>query len=112
MTSFPNNNNQIISIYCPFPSVEEAEKTAQTLLDEKLIACANILPSGLSVYVWEGKVQKESETYVFFKTSAKVASQTIKRIEELHPYEVPAIIRFEAESNKAFADWVKDSIGE
>lgn len=104
--------SKIVSIYCPFPSMEEAEKAAQVLLDEKLIACANILPPGRSLYVWDEKVQKESETFVFFKTSIETASGTIRRIEELHPYEVPAIIQFEAKANEAFADWINDSLGD
>lgn len=109
MSKSPNN---IISIYCPFPSQEEAEKVATALLSENLIACANILPSGLSIYNWQGKAQRESETFVFFKTSAETAPRTIKRIEELHPYDVPAILQFTVNANPEYVKWVDQCMEE
>ena len=46
-------------------STEEAEKIASTLLNEKLIACSNIIggadKSLFSIYTWQGKVEKDPE---------------------------------------------------
>ena len=42
-------------IWCPFPDEGEARRVAGTLLDEGLIACANIVPGMISLYVWQGK---------------------------------------------------------
>ena len=96
----------MILIYSPFPNREEARTASLTLLQEGLIACANLLPQGLSLYVWEGKIQEEDETYVLFKTTVELAEKAKKRLEEIHPYEVPAVIAWDTTANRAFENWV------
>lgn len=101
-----NSLSKIASIYCAFPSLQEAEKAADVLLNEKLIACANILPGVLSIYRWEGKVEKQSEVIGFFKTSEMNAPKAIERMKDLHPYDVPGIIHFTATANPEYVEWV------
>lgn len=81
---------------------------ASKLLDEKLIACANILPGGRSIYMWEGNVQHEEEVFVFFKSQLVLKEHLVKRLKELHSYETPAIIQLEATANTEYADWLKE----
>ena len=47
--------------YVPCASFEEARGIGQSLLDDGLIACANIIPSMTSLYVWEGKREEATE---------------------------------------------------
>ena len=79
-------------VWCPFPDTETARTIAGTLLEEKLIACANILPKIESVFEWKGEVSSDTESAVLFKTTAEHLDPLTKRIEELHPYETPAIV--------------------
>ena len=79
-------------VWCPFPDTETARTIAGTLLEEKLIACANILPAIESVFEWKGEVSSETESAVVFKTTAKHLNSLTERLEELHPYETPAIM--------------------
>ncbi len=79
-------------VWCPFPDAESARTIAGTLLEEKLIACANILPAIESVFEWQGEVSSETESAVLFKTAAEHLDALTKRLEELHPYETPAIM--------------------
>lgn len=79
-------------VWCPFPDPETARTIAGTLLEEKLIACANILPAIESVFEWKGEVSSETETAVLFKTTAEYLGALTERLEELHPYETPAIL--------------------
>lgn len=114
MSKSPNSSSipEIASIYSPFPNQEQAERVAETLLNEKRIACANIVQGVTSLYFWGGQIQKDNEVIVFFKTSLSHVKETIQRIEELHPYEVPAVIQLEAQANSSYAQWVKDCVAE
>lgn len=93
-------------LYVPFGTEEEAMLVAATLLEEKRIACANVLPS-TSIYRWEGAVKRENEVVALFKTRDDLADACEKRILELHSYDTPAIIRIVADANSAFDLWVE-----
>lgn len=85
-------------IWSPFGSTEEARQVAGILLQEKLVACANILPELLSIFRYEGEVQSASEVGVLFKTEASLLEAATARLAELHPYETPAICGWLADS--------------
>ncbi len=77
--------------WCPFPDSESARAAAGTLLDERLIACANILGAIESHFVWEGARASGTEVGVLFKTTAERLEDLVERLGELHPYDTPAI---------------------
>jgi len=79
-------------IYTPLPDAECARDIAGTLLDEGLIACANILGPVEAVFLWNGKRESASEVGVLFKTSECAVDQAVDRLGKLHPYETPAIV--------------------
>ena len=98
-------------VWCPFPDVETARKIAATLLEEKRIACANIVPAIESVFTWKGEVSSETESGVLFKTTATHLDALTKRLEELHPYETPAIIGWLADRTPpATLEWLIGSL--
>lgn len=78
-------------IWCPFADEASAEAVAGVLLDEGLVACANILPGIRSLYRWKGERGEGREVAVLFKTTAVVLDQAVQRLETLHPYDTPAI---------------------
>ena len=78
--------------WCPFPDAASARQAAATLLDEKLIACANILPGIESVFEWRGGVSSGTEVAVLFKTTSACLDALTTRLAECHPYDTPAII--------------------
>ena len=85
-------------IYVPFPDRECARAAASQLLEEKLIACANILGEIESLFVWEGQLDSGTEVGVLFKTDATILDQATKRLGELHPYDTPAILGWHCDS--------------
>lgn len=87
-------------IWCPFGDMESAEAVAGQLLDERLIACANILPAIRSLYRWNGERGEGTEVAVLFKTRADLLDAAVARLESLHPYDAPAI-----------AGWRSDAAG-
>lgn len=78
--------------WCPFPDPESAESIAGILLDEGLIACANIIGQIASVFAWQGKRERTMETGVLLKTNTALLDLAIARLVALHPYEEPAVL--------------------
>jgi periplasmic divalent cation tolerance protein len=94
-------------IWCPFPDEPTAAEAANRLLDERLIACANILGQMRSLYEWNGERGDARETGVLFKTDAARLDRAVTRIAELHPYDEPAVLGWRCDSAaEATALWL------
>ena len=94
-------------VWCPFPDPESAESALGTLLDERLIACAHVLPAMQSHFVWRGERQSAGESGVLFKTDAALLDRLIARLAALHPYDEPAILGWRCDSAlPATAAWL------
>jgi periplasmic divalent cation tolerance protein len=79
-------------ILCTVPDKSVAESIAETLVTEKLAACINIVPGLVSIYRWEGVVKKDDELLLIIKSDQAVYDLLEKRIQALHPYELPEIV--------------------
>jgi len=96
-------------IYVTTASKDEAEKIAETVVAERLAACANILDGVTSVFHWEGKLCRENETVLILKTVGERTEALIARIKELHSYECPCIVVLPIEGgNPGFLSWVQN----
>ena len=79
-------------VYSTIDDIIDARKIANILVEEQIAACVNIIPSVESVYKWKGKVETNNEIIILAKTTDENVKKTIKRIQELHNYELPDII--------------------
>jgi periplasmic divalent cation tolerance protein len=99
-------------VWCPFPDIESARAAADTLLDEQLIACANILGAVESRFVWEGTRASGSEIGVLFKTVRTCLPHVVNRLGTLHPYDTPAIIGWHSNAaHPATLAWLAAACG-
>lgn len=88
-------------------SEEEAAKIGRVVVEERLAACANIVPRIRSIYSWKGAIHDEPEALVIFKTKTRLFPVLRDRIRGLHAYEVPEIIAFPVEQGLPdYLDWV------
>lgn len=98
-------------IWCPFATREEAEGVARVLVQEGLVACANILPGIVSIFRWNGAIDTAEEVAVLFKTDARLLSQAIAKLAVLHPYETPAIIGWKADcAPEGTQEWLSELV--
>jgi periplasmic divalent cation tolerance protein len=96
--------------YITAPTKTAAKEIVLALLEEELIACANILEGAESYFYWEDELQKSSEAIIFFKTREKNEGKIIKFVCKIHPYECPAVVFLPiANGNPDFLDWVEAS---
>ena len=91
--------------------IHEAETLAEKIVESKLAACVQILPPMTSVYVWEGKLQKESEHLLIIKTLEEKYADLEAFITANHRYDVPEIVAIEAANvSDAYSAWLGQSL--
>jgi periplasmic divalent cation tolerance protein len=94
-------------IYVTASSQDEAMKIGRALVDEKLAACANVLGATASIYRWQGKVEEAQEVVVILKTRRDLANTAVARIKDLHSYDVPCAVVYEAVAGlPEYLDWI------
>lgn len=92
------------------PSIEEAKRIADILVEERLAACVNIVRNIISTYRWKGKVEVDEEQVLIIKTSEAKADLIIKKINEIHSNEVPECIGFPInKGSEPYMDWIKEN---
>ena len=85
----------------------QAESLLKKLLEERLVACGNILPGARSLYWWKGEICEDSEEVRFMETSDLAVQDLVARVKELHSYETPKIITLPvAESEQDYLSWL------
>ena len=94
-------------VFTTLPSADKAAEIAKLLVDEKLVACANLLPAIRSIYRWQGKLHDENEVLVLLKTRAENLERLKLRLLEIHPYELPEMLAVPVESGyQPYLDWL------
>jgi periplasmic divalent cation tolerance protein len=102
--------NQILLAISTFPDAETASRIAQTLVEEKFAACANLIPAVHSIYRWKEKIETAGEVIAFFKTTVDRQAAFQEKLRSLHPYEVPELICIKIDSGSPdYLRWVIDS---
>jgi periplasmic divalent cation tolerance protein len=98
-----------IVVYVTAPA-EEGPRLARTLVEERLVACVNIVPGLRSFYWWEGKVEDEPEVLCIMKTRSRLFEALRDRVQELHPYEVEEIVALPIlAGNPPYLDWIEEN---
>ena len=94
-----------------FPADGDADAFARTLVGERLAACVSVLPLMQSTYRWKGIVENAAERQVVIKTTAANVTAVTRRLQELHPYEVPEVLVVNMdEGSRAYLRWLNDSV--
>ncbi|MGZ3249040.1 MAG: divalent-cation tolerance protein CutA [Croceibacterium sp.] len=98
-------------IWCPFESEDAAAKAVSQLLDEGLIACANLIPGIRSLYLWQGERGEARECGALFKTEAGLLDKAVARLAAIHPYDTPAIAGWRADATPPVtAAWLGEMV--
>ena len=89
----------------------DATDLVRTLVDERLAACANVLPVMTSLYRWKGAVEQDREQQIVLKTTAERLDRLHARLKELHPYDLPEFIVLPTSSGSAaYLAWERESV--
>ena len=83
---------EALIVFTTFAREDDAARVARILVEERLIACANLLPGARSLYRWKGEIADEREVVVLMKTRKQDWPVLMSRLYELHPYETPECV--------------------
>jgi periplasmic divalent cation tolerance protein len=90
---------------------EEAERLGRTLVEERLAACATLIPGVESIYRWKGQVESATETMLLIKTGPEQLAALEARLHELHSYETPEFLVLQVEAGShPYLDWLQGSL--
>jgi periplasmic divalent cation tolerance protein len=94
-----------------FGNADEARTVCRQIVEERLAACANLLPGVESIYHWEGAMQTSTEIMVIFKTTASKLGMLEARLQELHSYQVPEVIALRLHGGaEAYLRWIGENV--
>lgn len=97
-------------VFVTVGNAEEASKIGRTLVEEKLVACANMISSIDSIYWWKGQICQDRECLLIMKTRSSLFPVLKNRIKELHSYELPEIVAFPIEQGlPGYIEWVLEN---
>lgn len=86
---------------------EAAEELVRALVEEHLVACGNVVPGLVSIFRWEGGVERSTEVLLMLKTRRDRVEELTERIAELHPYDVPEVLALPvSEGSAPYLEWV------
>lgn len=92
-------------------NAEQAERLARALVEERLVACATLIPAAQSIYHWEGKLESSSETLLLLKTGLDQLADLQARLHALHSYQTPEFLVLVVESgSQPYLDWLQASL--
>lgn len=89
------------------PNADVAERMVRVLVEERVVACGNIVPGLTSIYRWQGEVERDEEVLVIFKTTTDAVPRLLERAPDLHPYDVPEVLIMPVEAGHGpYLAWV------
>lgn len=94
-------------VYITAPDAAAARALGRTLIEERLAACANVLPGMTAIYRWQGAIEQADEAVLILKTAADRVAALTERVRALHPYRVPCVVTLPIEGGNAeFLAWI------
>lgn len=94
-------------VWITLPTSTEATSLAHKLVQNKLVACANIIPGITSVYEWEGKVEESSEYMLMGKTRTALAEELTTFVKANHSYSCPEVITAQIHDGSSdYLNWI------
>jgi periplasmic divalent cation tolerance protein len=100
----------VLLAFSTFPDDESARSIVRQLVEEKLVACGNILSRMESIYRWQGKIESSSETLALFKLPSANYVRFEEKLRALHPYDVPEIVSLPVSNGlPQYLAWVAES---
>ena len=76
------------------------------LLNQRLIACANVIDNVQSMYWWKNKITTDSESIVMMKTTKKKIKEIKIFFLVNHPYETPELIVLNVHAEQKYLEWM------
>ena len=89
----------------------DAHSIASVLVERRLAACVNVIPTVHSVYRWEGKVEQDEEALLIVKTASACVLQIDDLLRTVHPYDTFELVALDiAGGSHSYLAWIAGSV--
>jgi periplasmic divalent cation tolerance protein len=103
--------NELVQVVTTTSSRNEAQRIADQLVARRLAACVQVLGPITSTYHWQGRIENSQEWLCIAKSTRAHYPGLADAIRELHSYEVPEILAFQAvEASPDYAHWLRTEL--
>jgi periplasmic divalent cation tolerance protein len=90
---------------------DEAARLGRILVEERLAACATLIPGVQSIYRWQGEIESATETLLLLKTGPDQVAALESRLHELHSYQTPEFLVLGVEAaSHPYLEWLQASL--
>jgi periplasmic divalent cation tolerance protein len=90
---------------------DDAERLGESLVLGHLAACCSVIPTVHSIYMWEGRLQREHEALLLIKTLESRAPAAEEYVRKHHDHLMPEIIRLAVEGgSEAYLNWLEAQV--
>ena len=92
-------------------TAEDARRLGRALVEERLAACATVIPQAESIYRWQGQVETAGEALLLLKTETEKLAELEARLHALHAYQTPEFLVLAVEGgSEAYLRWLHESL--
>ena len=85
-------------------------KISRRLVDERLVASAQIIPWVESIYLWDDQLETTQESKIILKTTEHNFTEVKQIIEESCNYEIPEITYLKIDGiNQNYLNWLTEN---
>ena len=100
-----------IVLFITTPTTEAAQRISRALLEQRKVACVNIVPRVSSLFWWQGKINSARESLLIVKTTASQLNELVTLVKELHSYDVPEIVAMPiVGGNQDYLEWIGNEV--
>ncbi len=96
-----------IVLFITTATTNEAQRISKVLLEQRKVACVNIVPRVSSLFWWENKLDSAHESLLIVKTKASLLNEVVRLVREIHSYDIPEIIALPiVGGNQDYLEWI------
>jgi len=106
-------DSEYLVVLVAVSDVDTGVQLGRRLVEERLAACVQVMPSGTAIYRWQGELYTEPQVQLLIKTRKSVWQSLCARLVELHPDKVPEILALPVvDGLPEYLSWLGESTGE
>lgn len=89
------------------PTIDVAKKIATSLIENRLAACVQMIPTIRSMYMWDNMLQDETESLLLIKSESSKYQEISQLVKTIHPYEIPEIVEIPIQyADELYKKWI------